>query len=251
MTRAAATSWDHIQSLKEVARHVLVRLRADRLLSWRRMRHGQATEHLGPRTAAARFVAAYEAGAWVAADDQGSRSGIGSELEATAAIRDELPGLLAGLGCSRLVDVGCGDWHWMGRVELPCEYVGVDVVPAVIESNRRHERPGVRFELRDATRDPLPTSDVALCREVLFHLSFDDARAVLRNIGRTSRWLLATTDTAIWFNSDIRSGDFRRINLRRPPFSFPTPALTLRDDAVSRGRVLALWACEDLPAVRA
>ena len=158
--------------------------------------------------------------------------------------------LLRRLGCETLLDVGCGDWNWMREVSLPCDYVGIDIVPEVIEANRRYERAGVEFVVGDAIEGPLPEADVALCREVLFHLSFHDGLAVLANIRATARWLLATSDTAIWFNSDIETGDYRRINLERAPYRLPRPHAVISDDGVCRGRVLALWATADLPTDR-
>lgn len=62
------------------------------------------------------------------------------------------------------------------------------------------------------------------------------------------RWLLATTDTRIWFNSDIATGDYHRINLERRPYLLPRRDRVIPDDAVCEGRVLGLWATADLPA---
>jgi hypothetical protein len=163
---------------------------------------------------------------------------------------EALPALLVRLGCETLLDVGCGDWNWMREVRLPCDYVGIDIVPEVIEANRRYERVGVAFEVGDAVEGPLPKADVVLCREVLFHLSFHDGMAALANIRAAGPWLLATSDAGIWFNSDIATGDFRRINLERAPYRLPQPRAVIRDEGVSRGRVLALWAAADLPTDR-
>lgn len=240
--------WDHVQSLKEVVRHLALRLGASRVVRWRRRRRGLLTDYLQADGTAARFRAAYGSHAWVSNNCQGSSSGAGSELEAAASVSSQLPPLLIRLGCRRLVDVGCGDWHWMRHLELPCEYVGLDIVPEVVEMNRRFERPGVSFSVMDATSDSLPSADVVLCREVLFHLSFKDGFEVIANIMRSARWLLATSDTAIWFNSDVPSGDFRRINLERRPYAFPAPCEVIADDGVSPGRVLGLWSTADLPS---
>jgi hypothetical protein len=208
------------------------------------------TAHLDPATTADRFREAYESHAWVSSKSQLSLSGLGSETSTTRSVVEALPDLLARLGCDTLLDVGCGDWNWMRNVPLPCNYVGVDIVPEVIEANRRYEGAGVQFEVRDAIEGPLPKADVALCREVLFHLSLRDGLAVLANIQAAAGWLVATTDKAIWFNSDIETGDYRRINLERAPYRLPRPREVISDEAVCPGRVLALWATADLPAYR-
>lgn len=239
--------WDHKQSLKEVIRHLGLKLGADRLLHRLRQRRGLVTSHLQAAARADRFRDAYRARAWVTHEGQESRSGLGSDIAAAGRVATALPELLERLGCRRLLDVGCGDWNWMQHVELPCEYVGVDVVDEVIKANRHYERPGVTFAVVDAVIGPLPEADVVLCREVLFHLSFRDGLATLRNIRACAAWLIATTDTSIWFNSDIRSGDYRRLNLQRSPYRLPTPHGMISDDAVIPGRVLGLWPSAELP----
>jgi hypothetical protein len=57
----------------------------------------------------------------------------------------------------------------------------------MIEANRRYERSGVRFAVVDAIRGPIPEADFALCREMLFHLSFAHGRAVIDNVKRSAR----------------------------------------------------------------
>jgi SAM-dependent methyltransferase len=240
--------WDHKQSAKEVIRHVGLKLGAGRLLARRRRERGLVTSHLERSTAVDRFREAYRSHAWVSIAGQLSPSGLGSEASATRTIVEALPALLVRLGCRRLLDVGCGDWNWMREVSLPCDYIGIDIVPEVIEANRRYERVGVEFQVGDAIEGPLPEAEVVLCREVLFHLSFRDGMAALTNIREAARWLLATSDPGIWFNSDIETGDFRRINLERAPYRLPPPRALLADEGVSRGRVLALWDTNDLPA---
>jgi hypothetical protein len=58
---------------------------------------------------------------------------------------------------------------------------------------------------------------------------------------------LITSDKYLWFNSDIRNGDFRRINLLKSPYRFPEPLSELTDDKVSQGSVLAVWPVTALP----
>ena len=239
--------WDHKQSAKEVLRHIGLKLGAGGLLRRSRRDRGLITAHLNPATTVDRFREAYGSRAWVTADGQLSLSGLGSEASATRSVVEALPALLGSLGCDTLLDVGCGDWNWMREVRLPCDYIGIDIVPEVVEANRRYERAGVEFKVSDAIQGPLPVADVVLCREVLFHLSFRDGLAVLANIRAAGKWLLATSDTVIWFNSDIATGDFRRINLERAPYRLPRPRAVITDDSVCRGRALALWATGDLP----
>jgi hypothetical protein len=82
----------------------------------------------------------------------------------------------------------------------------------------------------------------------MFHLSFRDIWRIVecvRNSG--ALYLIATNDSALKLNGDIISGDFRSLNLRRPPFCFPTPELSIPDSGVDPDRVLAVWSVSALP----
>lgn len=206
------------------------------------------TSHLesGEATASDRFAAVYADGSWIQSADQHSASGIGSEADATRQITEALPRIARQVGAKLVLDVGCGDWNWMKGVDLGCDYIGVDVASRVIASNKAFERPGIRFEVLDAINDPLPVADLVLCREMLFHLSLEDGMRALGNIARSATWLLTTSDKAIWFNSDIRTGDFQNINLEMRPYRFPPQIEWIEDAAVRKSRGLGLWRTSDL-----
>jgi len=174
------------------------------------------------------------------------RSGLGSSLEATRRLRTELPLVLADLGVETLLDVPCGDFRWMREVDLGAiRYIGIDIVPEIVARNRElfGESDRRRFMEGDATRDGLPPADAILCRHLLPHLSFRDGLRVLdRFRGSGARWLLSTTFPAVETNYDVVTGDFRAINLERPPFDLPSPVRTIDDSfAANRGHALAVW----------
>ena len=248
MTRTTGLKWDHKQSLKEIVRHGLYRSGTYRLLDNLRRLKGIETGHLDHWDRRTRFEKIYELGAWIHSEDQVAASGKGSELETTEGLRSSLPGLLRDLKVQTLVDVGCGDWTWMSKLELPCNYLGLDIVENVVERNRAaYSKPGVDFRRLDAVAEPIPDCNAVLCREVIFHLSFVDGLELIKNIKRHSEWLIITTDTTIWFNSDIPSGDFRMLNLECRPFRFPRPERELRDDGFVSGRRLSVWRTASLP----
>lgn len=143
----------------------------------------------------------------------------------------------------------------MSRVDLAgIDYLGADVVPELVEENRRrHGAAGKRFELLDATRDPLPQVDLVFCRDLLIHLSNADAAKLLANVARSgSRWLLTTHFTGHRANLDILSGDFRPLNLCRPPFLLPPPVEVIAEESRLSGgifpdRAMGLWEVASLP----
>lgn len=232
-------------TLREFVRHSLhVTGMLDPL---RRLRSGTVRKGTGD-TLEERFSHIYRTGVWQSTPDAPS-SGAGSHPAVAGRLGRELPALVNKLGVSHFLDIGCGDFSWMRDVELGCRYTGADIVPSVIERNtEQFGRPDRQFLTLNATVDPLPGADMALCREVLFHLSFADARALLENVRRSGiKWFLATTDNVTRFNADIESGDFRVLNLSVAPFRFPEPELRLGDDVLVPGRSVAVWRVDRLP----
>jgi hypothetical protein len=241
--------YNHKQSAVEVIRHGLLRFGLiDALDVWRRW-CGVNMDHLRRLDMAAIFSEIYANGVWVADEGQDSLSGEGSTHAATTDLLGQLSTFLRDVGCRKLVDVGCGDFNWMRNVEGGFDYIGIDVVPELIERNNAKYADGNRrFVCMDATVSQICTGDVAICREVLFHLSFQDGLKLLRNIRAAHfKYVLLTTEKSVWFNADIRNGDHRRVNLCKAPFRLPQPLLELSDDKVSVGRVLAAWRAEALP----
>jgi 2-polyprenyl-3-methyl-5-hydroxy-6-metoxy-1,4-benzoquinol methylase len=182
-----------------------------------------------------------------------SRSGPGSGVARTERLRAELPRLLEELTASVLLDAGCGDCHWMSRVDLSgIKYVGIDVVPELIVMNRRHHaRPGWSFDIGDVTRDPLPRADVILCRDCLIHLPDEDVLRALANFRRSGATHLITTTFQGNANRALSALGYgwRPLNLEAPPFSLGAPVRTLVD-APSVGypdKRLGIWCCDALP----
>lgn len=205
-------------------------------------------QYLKPKTRRERFSQIYETGAWRHGRSDVPGSGEGSTLEATKSLRSSLPDALRKLGTGTLLDIGCGDFHWMKTVALPAKYIGLDIVESVIQENRvRYASEGCCFDVADAVTDPLPEADTVLIREVLFHLSLEDALSALSNIlSLPRRYFIITHDRDTLFNSDILTGDFRLLNFERAPFRFPSPRFEVADNDQKEGRVMAVWSAEDV-----
>jgi hypothetical protein len=217
-----------------------------------RRARGENVDHLFRPTLAERFSAIYQNRVWLNDRPSGSLSGLGSEWANTDRVREQLQPLLTELNTQTLLDVGCGDFLWMKEINLDCQYIGVDIVRDVIEANASLYGSARRsFQVLDATCDPLPPADTVLCRDVIFHLSFRDIWRLVENVRDSgASFLIATTDNALRLNADIISGDFRQRNLRKAPFYFPTPVLSIPDNGVVPDRVLAAWGVSELPQKR-
>jgi hypothetical protein len=241
--------YNHKQSVKEVIRHLSFRcglaVTHDMVRRW----HGRRAEHMRMKTIPDIFSKIYEDNVWVEKMEQENLSGVGSTKDATSDLVVQLASFLRDVECRQLVDIGCGDFNWMQNVEGDFNYLGIDVVPQLIEAHQaRYANDKRRFICMDATLSAIPSGDVAICREVLFHLSFRDGLLLLNNIKAAGfKYVLLTHDVSIWFNSDIRSGDFRLINLTISPYRLCKPMYQLRDEKVSVGRTLSVWPGEVLP----
>lgn len=155
-----------------------------------------------------------------------------------------------------LLDAPCGDAGWIGRIKLDLDYTGIDIVPSLIEADRRRVAGGEfsgRFLVADVTRDALPRADVILCRDCLVHLSFDNiARVLARFADSGVRFLLVTTFPEWNTNRDCEDGDWRALNMERAPFSWPAPRALINErcdegDCGWRDKSLGLWRLNELP----
>jgi SAM-dependent methyltransferase len=187
-----------------------------------------------------------------------SVSGAAATLAETAVLRDALPRLAAEHGVGSVLDIPCGDFHWMQTVAWDVDYTGADVVPELVDANQReYGNSRRRFVVRDVTRDPLPRVDLIHCRDLLIHLSIADCRAALENFVRSGSRLLLTSHFAERTeNPEIVSGDFRPVNLLRAPFHFPPPLEIINEssalgDGTFTDRSMALWRLADLADVLA
>jgi hypothetical protein len=209
LDRRVRFMYDHKQSVKEVLRHLLFRSGLSGTLGILRHLRGKNIEHLKQKDIADVFSQIYANGAWVEHHNQDSLSGLGSTKISTDELVVQLSAFLGEVGCRRLVDIGSGDFNWMRNVKGDFDYLGIDVVPQVVDmNNNKYANDRCRFVCMDATRSAITIGDVAVCREVLFHLSFQDGLRLLRNIKDAHfKYVLLTNDKSVWFNSDIRSGD--------------------------------------------
>jgi SAM-dependent methyltransferase len=86
----------------------------------------------------------------------------------------------------KVLDVGCGHGGMLGEIRrrLGVEGIGVDRNPPCAAAGAF---PIVRA---DATRDPLPEADAAICVFVAHHLNEEEVVAMIRNVGRSCRRLI-------------------------------------------------------------
>jgi SAM-dependent methyltransferase len=177
-----------------------------------------------------RFTAIYICRYWGGDKQNESLSGHGSTLEYTRVLRRELPKLFYQFTIRSVFDAPCGDFKWMKHVVHECpdvEYIGADIVAPMIKANTaQHANERIRFFHADLTQAEFPTADLMICRDCLFHLSYQDIKLVLNNfVASGIPLLLTSTHLGALTNRDICSGDFRSIDLFSTPFNFSKEVL--------------------------
>ncbi len=185
-----------------------------------------------------------------------SVSGEGSSLAQTAVLIEKLPQLLKSLGVNSMLDIPCGDFHWMQHVPLPgVHYAGGDIVQALVQKNQlEYGATNRQFILANLLSDDLPATDLIFCRDCLVHFSFSDIALALQNIRRSRARYLATTHfPEEEKNPDIVTGGWRPLNFCRAPFHFPEPQILINEKCTEHGgafsdKSLAVWEIEKLPA---
>lgn len=179
--------------------------------------------------------------------DKESRSGNGSSLAATAALRAWLPAMLNSLDVRILGDAGCGDLNWMKELVGGLRfYFGYDIVPELIEDIRLRFKgqPNCFFSEADIVMDTLPACDAILCRDCLTHLTPDAAMMALKGFRRSgSRYVIATTHS-VGRNVWVKTGGWYPIDMTAPPFNLPPP-LHIFSEGGSKS--LGIWSIDVLP----
>jgi hypothetical protein len=209
------------------------------------LRYQAAADEFAGKDLASAFAHIHDTNLW----GGHSVSGLGSAASETTVLRQAIPELLRALDARSLLDVPCGDFSWLSTVDLgPIDYTGADIVQAlVLENEATYPHPRRRFVQLDLTSDPLPRADVVLCRDCLVHLSHANVLKSLANLKRSgSAYLLTTTFLDHDEYEDIENGDWRLLNLQRPPFNLPEPLAVIVEGCREGGgayadKALALW----------
>ena len=198
------------------------------------------------------FSAIYRGNGFVGTE---SLSGAGSTRFQTRVIRQKLPELFRELGVRSVLDIPCGDFHWMRDVDLSdIHYTGADLVDDMVRKNQRLFGSPLRaFERINLITDPLPAADLVFCRDCLVHLPYEDALAAIETIRKSKcQWLLTTTFTRTSPNTDLDAAGWRALNLTLAPFNLPQPMILIAEKCTEAGglagdKSLGLWRIADLP----
>lgn len=177
-----------------------------------------------------------------------SSSGPGSDLNQTTVIRDEFQKVISDFRIKSILDIPCGDWHWMQHVDLSgVRYVGGDIVADIIKQNQElYDKEDVIFEVLNILSDEFPAFDLIICRDCLVHFSYADIHKALCNLMQSKCSYLLTTTFPKRKNYDIVTGNWRPVNLERTPFNLSKPIRIINErctesNCVYKDKSLGLW----------
>ena len=199
------------------------------------------------------FNEIYKNKIWTMGEPDVPLSGPGSSIEHTVPLRQAFPEILDIFGVKTLLDAPCGDMTWMSVMlkDVDITYIGGDIVKSVVDENIvKYGNSKTFFTHLDITKDPLPNSDMMLCRDCLFHFPFEYIKIALNNFYQSGiKYLMATSHSFNVPNIDINIGDFRCLDLTQEPFLLGRPLYTVEEVAEAPGirRHVNVWSREQIP----
>lgn len=170
------------------------------------------------------FTHIYNVALWGRNDRGQAFSGMGSLRENCVEYMAFLEKFMIEHNVKSVFDAGCGDWefsrflNWSG-----IDYLGCDVVAGVINENiKNFGSKNIKFINGDFLSIELPKADLFVCKQVFQHLSNREIIDFLKKL-KNFKYCLITNDvdpkTLSSKNEDIKTGEYRWVDLSKPPFN--------------------------------
>lgn len=199
-----------------------------------------------------KFKLIYKSGYWKPLFG-GSLSGAGSSLESTKNIRYELPFFLKNYNIKSILDIPCGDFFWMSKVDLDViQYIGADIVKELVnKNNNKFNSNQYSFFECDIVNGSLIKVDLIFVRDCLVHLEEAQIISAIKNVASSgSKFFASTTYPEVTLNTPPLNKDrWRQINLTEKPYNLPKPICLLDDswekNENDRNKKIGIWLIED------
>lgn len=167
------------------------------------------------------FTKIYEDGIWNDNLAHIPRSGPGSTLKATVNFREYLDQFCETKQIDRIVDIGCGDLTWMPSTKAfsQCKYIGIDIAAHLLDQHKL-QYPQHTFLNIDAITEEIPGGDLAVVRDITFHMTHDELSTFLTKIKGLFRYFFITSCTNLINEPALNIYNFHEVNLFIAPFRF-------------------------------
>jgi SAM-dependent methyltransferase len=155
----------------------------------------------------------------------GFGSGNGSLPSVTKKYRKYLEQFIRDNHIKTVVDYGCGDWQFSYLIDWQdAHYTGLDIVPQVIEDDtKKYATSKISFQVLKPGAPVPVTGELLIVKDVLQHMSTADIKLFLANVLPHFKYALITNciSPEETVNDDVATGEFRPLDLRRPPYDVP------------------------------
>lgn len=174
--------------------------------------------------------------------------GPGDYLKNSVKLVELLPGVLDELKIKSFIDIGCGDFLWLSKLDWSnIKYTGYDIVKDLIKENSENFE-GFDFDTINLIEDECPKADMIFMRSVFIHTSIKDCKKMIKNIKESgSTYLMASTLPYIKENKDTSCLWLVKRNLEIEPFNLPEPLFLIpemnRDDI---NNYMGVWRINDI-----
>jgi len=193
-------------------------------------------------------------------DDFKQRSGLQSNADNTAPLRECLGQLFFELNIASMLDVPCGDGTWQHLIPgiANITYIGSDISVSALEHAKHrpeNRQLGMEYMLFDAVHFPLKRAfDLVFFRGAIEQQRIQDSLTAILNFKSSGSKYFAAS---YWPESPKEANEaaytldhngWYEPNLLLKPFGFPKPLATCQNFASSDGKsVLGIWRMKDLP----
>lgn len=100
----------------------------------------------------------------------------------------------------------------------------------VNQNQARYGNARTSFISLDVITDTLPQADLWMCRDCLFHFSYENIFKAFANfLSSDIEYIFTSIHTDCTANADIVTGEARQLNLELPPFNLCKPILYIDD----------------------
>jgi hypothetical protein len=170
------------------------------------------------------FTWFYNEGKWGRNGKGESVSGKGSEYKYAKPFVNYVKSLIHKHRVTSIVDLGCGDWELMRRIDLEdIQYLGLECVRELVtRNNRKYSKKNIQFKFGDILSMKYPKADLLICKDVMIHLSNQQIKKIISQFSNFKYVLVVNsvyTSTGTSQNNDIQMGQFRPVDISKPPFN--------------------------------
>ena len=207
-----------------------------------------------------KFNLIYNTNYW---SDNESVSGSGSKKSQTSNAINGIKNVIDKYNVKTIFDAPCGDFNWIGQLLIDSElskkqhlnYIGGDIVnDLILELKKKYTKKNVNFNKFDISLDIFPKADLFICRDCLIHFSNNDIEKTIKNFLKSEIEYILVTDSIVdenFENYDIKTGEFRKLDLTKKPFNFPQKNLLQFNDVFNNKEnayetKMTLWSRDQL-----